>query len=52
MPHFLGGTHAAKMIDNYKLDSKGFLEERKSHLKYLNDKKRVGHEHPKPEKDR
>ncbi|MCK4997249.1 cation:proton antiporter [Candidatus Pacearchaeota archaeon] len=52
MPHFLGGSHASKMIDNYKLDLNKFLKEKDRHIKYLKDKKEAGHEHPKPEKDR
>jgi len=50
MPHFLGGSHASKMIDEYKLDADKFLKEKEKHLKYLKDKKRLGHEHPKAEK--
>ena len=52
MPHFLGGSHASKMIDEYKLDADKFLKEKEKHLKYLKDKKRLGHEHPKAEKNR
>ncbi|MBU4070206.1 MAG: cation:proton antiporter [Nanoarchaeota archaeon] len=50
MPHFLGGSQASKMIDEYKLDADKFLKEKEKHLKYLKDKKRLGHEHPKAEK--
>ena len=50
MPHFLGGIHASKMIDDYKLDLSKFLKEKKKHVKYLNNKKKLGHEHPKAEK--
>jgi len=52
MPHFLGGSHASKMIDEHKLDLNKFLREKKKHIKYLKDKKRLGHEHPKAEKHR
>ena len=47
MPHFLGGSHASRMIDEYKLDLGKFLKEKEKHIKYLKDKKRLGHEHPK-----
>jgi len=46
MPHFLGGSHASRMIGEYRLDMSKFLEERKRHIKYLKEKKRLGHEHP------
>jgi Kef-type K+ transport system membrane component KefB/Trk K+ transport system NAD-binding subunit len=52
MPHFLGGSHASKMIDEYKLDMKKFLKEKEKHIKYLKNKKRLGHEHPRAEKHR
>ena len=52
MPHFLGGSHASRMIDEYKLDINKFLKEKKKHLKYLKNKERLGHEHPKAEKHR
>jgi len=52
MPHFLGGSHASKMIDEYKLDVNKFLKEKEKHIKYLRNKKRLGHEHPKAEKYR
>ena len=47
MPHFLGGIHASKMIDEYKFDLSKFLGERERHIKYLKNKKRLGHEHPR-----
>ena len=50
MPHFLGGIHASKMIDDYKLDLSKFLKEKRKHVKYLSNKRRLGHEHPKAEK--
>ncbi len=51
MPHFLGGSHASRMIDEYKLDLNKFLEEKQKHIKYLKNKKILGHEHPKIEKN-
>jgi len=52
MPHFLGGSQASKMIDEYKFDVNKFLREKKKHIKYLKNKKRLGHEHPRAEKNR
>jgi len=52
MPHFLGGSHASKMIDEYKIDINKFLDEKKKHLEQLKTKIRLGHEHPKAEKYR
>ncbi len=52
MPHFLGGSHASKMIDEYKLDVNKFLKEKRKHIKYLKNKKRLGHEYPKSERRR
>lgn len=50
MPHFLGGNYASKMIDNYGINIEKFLKEKDTHIKYISDKKRLGHEHPKHEK--
>jgi len=52
MPHFLGGSHVSKMIDEHRLDLNKFLEEKGRHIKYLKNKKRLGHSHPKHEKKR
>lgn len=50
MPHFLGGSHASKMINKHKLNLNKFLDEKKKHLKQLKTKRKLGHEHPKAEK--
>jgi Kef-type K+ transport system membrane component KefB/Trk K+ transport system NAD-binding subunit len=52
MPHFLGGDYASRMINEYGLNLNKFLKERKAHIKYLKNKKKKGHEHPKAEKHR
>ncbi len=52
MPHFLGGSHASKMIDEYKLDVNKFQIEKEKHIQYLKNKKKLGYEHPKAEKNR
>ncbi len=46
MPHFLGGSHVAGLINDYKLDLDKFSKEGKRHIKYLKNKKSIGHEHP------
>lgn len=51
MPHFLGGSHASMLINNYGFDVNLFNKERKNHLTYLEEKKRMGHEHPEIEKN-
>jgi len=52
MPNFLGGIHMSKMIDEYQLDLNRFLREKRKHLRYLKNKKRADHEHPRPRKKR
>lgn len=47
LPHFLGGTFAAEMIRKYKFGKTNFHKEKKAHLQYLADHKKLGHEHPK-----
>ncbi|USN45644.1 MAG: cation:proton antiporter [Candidatus Woesearchaeota archaeon] len=46
MPHFLGGHHAATMIEQYGFDVSKFLQEKISHLEHLQSRKQVGHTHP------
>jgi Kef-type K+ transport system membrane component KefB/Trk K+ transport system NAD-binding subunit len=52
MPHFLGGGYASTMINKHKLDKAGFLKEKKKHMGYLKEKRKLGHEHPKSERNR
>jgi len=47
LPHFLGGSHVSIMIEKYKLDLNAFLNEQEEHKKYLENRKKLGHEHPK-----
>lgn len=51
MPHFLGGTQASRMIKEFGFNNKKFEKEKLDHLRHLKNKKDLGHEHPKPEKD-
>lgn len=52
MPHFLGGHYASVMINKYGLELGKFLDERKKHIKYLKNRRQMGHEHPKHESQR
>ncbi|MBN2517453.1 MAG: cation:proton antiporter [Candidatus Altiarchaeota archaeon] len=46
MPHFLGGHHASKMAEAHGFDRNKFEKEKENHIKYLNERKTAGHEHP------
>ncbi|PIR92153.1 sodium:proton exchanger [Candidatus Falkowbacteria bacterium CG10_big_fil_rev_8_21_14_0_10_44_15] len=46
LPHFLGGNFASGLITKYGLDPKKYSREKTSHLKYLAQRKLIGHEHP------
>jgi Kef-type K+ transport system membrane component KefB/Trk K+ transport system NAD-binding subunit len=45
MPDFLGGLYVSEMIDNYQLDLKKFLKEKKEHLRYIKNKKSQKHKY-------
>ncbi|MFH1592134.1 MAG: cation:proton antiporter [Candidatus Woesearchaeota archaeon] len=49
MPHFLGGSYGAMLVTKYRLNEKKFLKEKNKHLKHLQKRKDLGHEHPKAE---
>ncbi len=46
MPHFLGGSYMASIIEKYKFSTEKFLKEQLSHLEELEERKRIRHEHP------
>jgi len=48
-PHFLGGEYVAKMIKNLKVDESGYKEEKKRHIKMLEERAKRGHKHPEVE---
>ncbi len=52
LPHFLGGKYAAKLIETAKKDDKAYKKERVKELKALNKRLKIGHKHPKIEKDK
>ena len=47
MPHFLGGEHVSNLIKEVRKKRKKLKEEKKMHIKHLEDRKKAGHEHPK-----
>jgi Kef-type K+ transport system membrane component KefB len=47
LPHFLGGRHASLLIRRYGFSAKEFARIRARHLKHLQKRKFLGHEHPK-----
>ena len=52
MPHFLGGHYASKMIMKHGLNKGKFMVERRKHITHLKKRKKIGHEHPKVERDK
>lgn len=47
MPHFLGGEHVAKMIGKLQGKKIKMKEEKLKHIEHIQERKDVGHEHPK-----
>ncbi|MBT4935212.1 hypothetical protein HOL21_04530 [Candidatus Woesearchaeota archaeon] len=47
LPHFLGGEHVANLIDKVRIKKVNLHNKRQAHIKHLEDRKDVGHEHPK-----
>jgi voltage-gated potassium channel Kch len=52
MPHFLGGSYIAKIIEKYNHDKDQYAREKKKHLRELRERLGEGHEHPHVDKDR
>lgn len=46
MPHFLGSLHAAEIVHEHHSDKAKYLQLRNEHLKELNERFDIGHEHP------
>lgn len=46
MPHFLGGSYIASIIEKYRFSTEKFLKEQLTHLEELEERKRIRHEHP------
>ena len=47
LPHFLGGEHVSSMITNIRSKKMKLHEEKEKHIEHLEDRKDMGHEHPK-----
>ena len=48
LPHFLGGEHAAHLIDKHRRKKIDLKAERKKHIAHLKERKKIGHAHPHP----
>ena len=51
LPHFLGGEHTAAMIEKLGLRHSAYTAERRRHLAYIAQRKTIGHEHPRYERN-
>ncbi|MBW2995180.1 NAD-binding protein, partial [Candidatus Woesearchaeota archaeon] len=49
-PHFLGGHHAATLIEKHGLNINKFLKEKVNHIESLKNRNKRGHRHPRHEK--
>ena len=47
LPHFLGGEHAANLISRLRMNKLKLYEEKERHLRHLQHRKAIGHEHPR-----
>ena len=47
MPHFLGGEHASRLIDDVRRKKIKLHEAKEDHIEHLRERKDIGHEHPK-----
>ncbi len=52
LPHFLGGKYASGIIKKFNFKKSEYTKEREKHLRYLEQRKKIGHEHPIHEKYR
>ena len=46
LPHFIGGQYAAKLTTEAGFDVKKLRGKREEHIKYLKERKHLGHAHP------
>lgn len=46
MPHFLGGKYASALVLKNKFDHRAFESEKEKHLKHLQVRMSMGHDHP------
>jgi Kef-type K+ transport system membrane component KefB/Trk K+ transport system NAD-binding subunit len=47
LPHFLGGEHVGDIISKHRRRRIDLKEHKKDHIKHLEERKDIGHEHPK-----
>jgi len=47
LPHFLGGHHASVLLEEASKDLTKLLKRKDRHIKELNSRKELGHEHPR-----
>jgi len=47
LPHFLGGHHASVLLEEASKDITKLVKRKLSHIKELNSRKELGHEHPR-----
>ena len=47
LPHFLGGEHVAGMISDFRARKIKLKDTRLDHIKHLEERRELGHEHPK-----
>ena len=46
LPHFLGGHHASILLEEATKDISKLIKRKVKHIKELNHRKKIGHEHP------
>lgn len=46
LPHFLGGEHVSRLVNQVSRNATQLHEEKKKHLAHLHERKRLGHSHP------
>jgi len=44
LPHFIGGHYASEIAKHHGFDKRKFNAERDKHIKYLSQRKELGHE--------
>ena len=47
LPHFLGGEHLSLLIEKFSGDVNRIIEKKLSHIKELQERMELGHEHPR-----
>jgi Kef-type K+ transport system membrane component KefB len=52
LPHFLGGEYTAKLIEMAKKNDKVYQKEKSKELKSLRERLKIGHKHPKVERNK